>query len=161
MGMGMNCYSLFYAEKAELTTEPKNPIVNINVSINNINNNKAEDSQEILNSVKVLGPVEAPVEEPLDTEKKKKKHDKNIKYIIEIIYSDKQIIDPDECFYVKNIQIIKSSKKIDYHPKKIVFEPFINRETENQIQEQLTQSKNIDKVLEDLSKNTNINLKSK
>jgi len=139
---GLNCYAVDHDNRIEVVSAEK-PTINISFNITNNDNNPTKQRLESRPSSRVKG-------------RKKKK---DIKYVIEIKYSDKQFVNADECFYIKNIGSYKSKKIDHFLPKKIRFNTLIDKVMESNFNEQLKESQDIDKVLDEFTKVANIILK--
>ncbi len=167
--MGNFCYSFFESDKNYEVFTEKTPRLELSLSSDkvivdlNSPNAKLKKSPSTPKKIKksesrseILSRKSADIE----AAKKKKKKKPDIKYKIEIKYSEKQIVNPGECFYIKNLSYSKNSKKVKYKPKILRFNTIIDKTTESKFHEQMKLYNDIDKVLEDFANHVNIVLRS-
>jgi hypothetical protein len=85
---------------------------------------------------------------------KKTKNGRNIykKYLISVLYSKRQHIQWDECFYVKNINLkIEKQMKNKIRPSLIKLKNILNQDQERELDRRLSDTKNIDVVISQLN----------
>lgn len=142
-----NCYAVDHDKAVEIKTDSNNPTINISLTYTNENSNA---------QTKLMKNSSRDNMRPKGARKKKK----DIKYSLEVKYTERQVVNDDDCFYIKNLISTNNKGKItNFRPRQIRFETLIDKVTEARFTQQLQETHDIDRVFADFQKIANIILK--
>ena len=85
-----NCYAVDHDKAIEIKTETNNPTINISLTYTNENSNAQS---------KLMKNSSRDNMRPKGSRKKKK----DIKYSLEVKYTERQVVNDDDCFFIKNL----------------------------------------------------------